>query len=244
MRHPVLTFVRNPSVDAQTAWQFFKNPIHGGENFWHTRALPFHESLADLEQKSDPRRILEAYIQRLYKEHAQALTAREHELEAFITRSLPLFFQQTDRLFPECPWPQQSLTVLFSVFNFCPRFLEEGAFQIFSADSNQAALFTTCHELLHFIFYHFAEETFPKLQTLDKNSGTFWLLAELFNHVIQRTPAFTAIHGEPGESTYAVLQPYAQRARELWHDDVRAWIVSMFPIVNSTHETAQNPTGV
>lgn len=154
-----------------------------------------------------------------------------------------MFFQQTDRLFPGHPWPQKTYTAYFSAFNFCPRFLEEGSFQVFLADNNQGALFTTCHELLHFIFYDFAQKKFPDLEKLDKDSGTFWLLAELFNDMIQRTPAFTAIHGEPGENTYTVLQPYGQRAKELWDGDVGSWIPSMLPIVNSTHETIQNPAG-
>ena len=153
------------------------------------------------------------------------------------------YCEQTDRLFPEHPWLQQTYTAFFSVFNFCPRFLKDGSFQLFLEDTNRGALFTTCHELLHFIFYDFAQKKFPELQTSDENSGSFWLLAELFNDVIQRTPAFMAIHGEPGESTYTVLKPYRQHARELWNGDVSAWIAAMLPIVNSTRETIQDPTG-
>lgn len=239
MQHPTLIFRQDPALDAQIAWSFFENPIHGGEDFWQTRALAFHEPLENLDQHPHPRHVLETYVRELTQNHAHALAARGQELETFITRSLPMFFQQTDRLFPGHPWPQQTYTAFFSVFNFCPRFLKDGSFQLFLHDTDQVALFTACHELLHFIFYDFAQKKFPDLQTLDKNSGPFWILAELFNNMIQRTPAFTAIHGEPGENTYTVLQPYEQRARELWGGDVGTWITSMFPIVNSTHETVQ-----
>ncbi len=84
----------------------------------------------------------------------------------------------------------------FSIFNFCPRFLEESEFQVFLFDDKNSQLYTIFHECLHFMFYDFAKKKFlDSLEKMDTEKGVFWDMAEVFNAVIQDTDEFILLHG-------------------------------------------------
>jgi len=232
MKHPTLQFNLSPELDQKMAWEFFQQSMHGGDLFWETRAVLYHEELKHLGQQKQPKKFLNHYVHNTYSENIESLQARLDEIEELWTEQQSTFFSETDKRFPTHPWPHAHVTAYGSLFDFCPRFLQEGSFQIFLGDTDEGVLFTIAHELLHIIFYDFVNTHRPTFKTLETESGVFWELAELFNIVIQDTPAFINLHGSPGPTSYTDLAPYVEHAKQIWKKDVLSWLDEMIVILS------------
>ena len=116
------------------------------------------------------------------------------------------------------------------LFDFCPRFLDSGKFQIFLYDKRDMQIFTIFHEMLHFIFYDFAKKTFPeKFKNADTDKGEFWDLSEVFNTVIQDTGDFIKLHGKIKELGYPDHKHLIIKGKKLWKEnqDLSKWITGM-----------------
>jgi len=224
MNHPSFVFKEDAELDIEIAWEFFESPVRGGDDFWQSRVVPFCEDLADLSKESDPYEKLVKHVRAAYGRDVETMRERERYVEELITLHAPAFFAETDRLFPGFHWPHKKITIIFSIFAFCPRFLKVGYFQVFLEDSDKGILFTAFHEMLHFLFYSFVKKSFPEYQDMDTEQGPLWILAELFNAVIQNTPEFVALHGKPGPTNYKVLEPLIDQATEAWNGSVYEWV--------------------
>ncbi len=89
---------------------------------------------------------------------------------------------------------------------------------------------TVFHEMLHFIFYDYCLKNYPTVfKKQNTESGPFWEIAELFNAVIQQTPAFSKLHEPINEIGYPKLKSKFKEAKKVWNDDTDDWI-TMFGI--------------
>lgn len=197
MKQPKITLKFDQQLDQEIAWNFYNCPEFGGCNFWEERVLKHHPGLSEIKSANNSKKFLDEYIFKYYSSHQEEIQNLSRKTESFLRQEEDNFFSTVDKIFQGHPWPKEEFIGDFSIFDFCPRFLEDGEFQVFIYDSKKLQLFTIFHEMLHFIFYDFVKNKFPEtLGKMETEEGRFWDLAEVFNAVIQDTDDFIKLHGK------------------------------------------------
>ncbi len=223
---PRLKFKLNPELDFEIAWDFYKQPKQEGVDFWQKGALRYHDNLVAIEKFKNKKAYLSDYVLSLYKKHPNEFDHQKKEIVALYKKKEQLFFHETGKVFKNHPWPKGKYIAYLSIFDFCPRFLNDKTFFVFMYDDDNNILITIFHEMLHFIFYDYCSENYPQIfKSKNTESGLFWEIAELFNAVLQQTSAFTKIHGWPGEIGYPSLKSKFSKAKKIWDGDINSWII-------------------
>ena len=226
MKTPKLKFEFNPEFDFNLAWEFYNNPNHAGANFWNNGALKHHSELKDMDFVKKKKDFLFNYINRYYEQQNNRIEKRKKEIEVLYDKKHSQFFDEIGKIFKDYPWPKGKYIAYLSIFDFCPRFLNDKTFFVFVDDNDQNMIFTISHEMLHFIFYDYClakhSDIFKKQDT---ESGPFWEIAEIFNVVVQQTHGFIALHGKINNG-YPDLKPKIKSAKDLWTGDIDSWIKS------------------
>lgn len=234
MPHPTIQLKFNQKLDQSLAWDFYSYPEFGGCNFWEERALVHHPKLREINSLKNPEGFLDKYISEFYASHFEEMKKLSKKTANYLNQTQDNFFKVVDDIFNHYPWPRKKFIGCFSIFNFCPRFLDWGGFQIFIYDKRNMQLFVIFHEMLHFIFYDFAQKTFPdKFKNLDTDKGKFWDLAEIFNAVVQNTNNFIKLHGKIENIGYPNHKDRILKGKNLWekNQDLSNWITKMMKVV-------------
>ncbi|MDD5696576.1 MAG: hypothetical protein PHO90_01205 [Candidatus Pacebacteria bacterium] len=230
MEHPTIKLQFDQRLDQDMAWSFYNNQKIGGCDFWKERALRHHPLLINIESAEDKRKYLDNYISEYYVSHKNEIESLSNKTIEYLKQEQEKYFLLVDKIFKNYPWPKKELIGNFSIFDFCPRFIEDGEFQVFIYDNRNLQLFTIFHECLHFIFYDFAQKNFPEtLGKMNIEEGKFWDLAEVFNAVIQNTDDFIDLHGKIENTGYPDHKDLIAKGALLWekYHDVYAWISEM-----------------
>lgn len=229
MGTPKLKFKFSPKLDSKIAWGFYNTPEYAGVNFWKKGALQYHDELNAIEKTQRRKLFLSNYVISLYRQHKNEFEHRKKEIEMLYKKEEQKFFRETGKIFKNYPWPSGKYIAYLSIFDFCPRFLEDKTFFVFMYNDDKGIVFTIFHEMLHFIFYDYCLTKHPKVfKSQDTESGRFWEIAELFNAVIQQTPTFKklhgSIHGSINDVGYPELKSKFKTAKKAWKGDVDDWI--------------------
>lgn len=234
MSNPAIQLKFDQKLDQDLAWDFYSHPNYGGCDFWEERALFHHPKLLEIEVAKNHKIFLNKYISEFYSSHFDEIKKRSHKTSIHLDQSQNDFFKIVDKIFNHHPWPKEKFIGVFSIFDFCPRFLDWGGFQIFIYDNRSVQLFTIFHEMLHFIFYDFTKKTFPeKFKKANTEEGKFWDLAEIFNAVVQDTDNFIKLHGKIKNIGYPSHKNLIIKGKNLWtkNQDLNQWIIKMMKIV-------------
>ncbi|NQV88004.1 MAG: hypothetical protein HQ402_00420 [Parcubacteria group bacterium] len=230
MSNPIIQLKFDQKLDLEMGWEFYSDQEFGGCNFWKERALAHHPKLSEIEMAKNPHLFLDQYISEFYNIHSSEMNGLSQKTPLYLSESQDLFFELVDKIFNHYPWPKKEFVGIFSIFDFCPRFIDSGSFQIFLYDNRRMQLFTIFHEMLHFIFYAYAQKTFPeKFTNLNTDEGKFWDLAEIFNAVIQDTDDFIKLHGKIEGIGYPNHQEMIITGKDLWKNNpnINGWITEM-----------------
>ncbi|MDD4439712.1 MAG: hypothetical protein PHS04_17020 [Tissierellia bacterium] len=230
MKQPKILLKFDQRLEQEIAWNFYSHPEFGGCDFWTERALKHHPELSEIKSADNPQEFLNEYISKYYSSHQEEIKNLSKKTEGFLRQEEDNFFSTVNRIFQEHPWPKEEFIGDFSIFDFCPRFLEDGEFQVFIYDTKNLQLFTVFHEMLHFIFYDFVQKKFPEnLGRMNTEEGQLWDLAEVFNAVVQNTDSFITLHGKIDNIGYPDHKELISKGSSLWKNkpDVYQWIVEM-----------------
>jgi len=234
MQNPIIELQFDKKLDQDIAWQFYNNPNIGGVDFWQERVIKFHPKLKDIDKEKDKKKFLSNYILAYYNEHQKELEKLSKEVDINLGQKQDKFFEKTAKIFNDYPWPTKKIMGNFSIFNFCPRFLDDNEFQVFLYDDKDHQSFTIFHECLHFLFYDYAKKKFPKtLGKMETESGSFWDLAEVFNVVSQNTEDFKSLHGEIKDIKYPEHKKLIEYGMDIFNKDkdVYKWIKEMLKVI-------------
>lgn len=230
MNKPIIRLHFDQKLDQDLAWEFYNNQVIGGCNFWKERAIKYHPSLINIESVKNKREHLDKYISEYYLSHKNEVQLLSNKTIKYLKEKQEKYFLLIDKIFKGYPWPKEELIGNFSIFDFCPRFLEDGEFQVCVYDSRNIQLFAIFHECLHFIFYDFAQKRFPEtLGKMNTEEGKFWDIAEVFNTVIQNTDDFIDLHGKIDNIGYPDHKKLIVKGTLLWENNpnVYNWINEM-----------------
>jgi len=100
----------------------------------------------------------------------------------------PCFFSLVDTIFGGRTWPSGKYIAFGTIWGMYPRFLEDKTFQIpFWHRTPRYIPVVIAHELLHFMFYDYFYERYPKYYRPEDNLFV-WHVSEIFNTIIQNSP--------------------------------------------------------
>jgi len=234
MQHPIVKLKFNKKLDQKMAWEFYCNQKIGGCDFWQARALKYHSELSQIALAKNPKSFLKTYISDFYEIHNAEIQKLAENTTKYFYEKQDAYFSTVNKIFSGYPWPKNKFTGYFSIFDFCPRFLNKGDFQVFIYDTKNLQLFTVFHELLHFIFYDFAKKSFPEIfKKMDTEKGKFWDLAEIFNAVIQDSDDFIKLHGKIESIGYPNHKDLIIKSKDLWqkNPNLNQWMTEMLKIL-------------
>lgn len=223
-----IKFELNKELDKQMAFIFINrtNKV-GGVDFSKsvTSVHPELEAVKDLNE-DDKKKVIGEYFDKFYDNNSKDL---ENHILNFQTNWKEIevdFTKQLNKIFKNPIKPEGKWIGYLSIINCNPRFLDNKTFQIFykhRSGSNSVAI----HEILHFFFYDYAIKNFNNIfGELDENKGIFWMLAELFNDVIQTLPEFVEIQGNTETFGYPDHIKHQDFLKKLWANkqDIDIWI--------------------
>ncbi len=234
MKYPVIKFIFDQKLDQDLAWEFYSRPKFGGRDFWKERALVHHPNLARMDSAKNPKEFLNRYISEFYSSRSDEIKKLSKKTTQHFNKKQVDFFLAATHIFKNHPWPKKEFAGCFSIFDFCPRFLDWGGFQVFIYDKPNLQLFTIFHEMLHFIFYDFAQQKLPKIfKKMETEKGKFWDLAEVFNAVIQSSNDFIKLHGQIKNIGYPDHESLILQGKGLWekNPDLNRWIIEMMEVI-------------
>ncbi|MBU3925307.1 hypothetical protein KJ854_05235 [Patescibacteria group bacterium] len=233
MKQPIIKLKFNQKLDQELAWSFYSNQEFGGCNFWEERALKHHPKLIEIRSAKNQKNFLYKYIINFYKSNNGEIKALSKNTIEYLNQEQDKFFLVVDKLFKGHPWPRKKFIGYFSIFDFCPRFIDSDEFQVFIYDSRDLQLFTIFSEMLHFIFYDFAQKNFPETKKMNTEQGKLWNIAEVFNAVIQNTNDFISLHGKIKNIEYPYHKKLILQGSILWkkYPDAHNWIKEMLKLV-------------
>lgn len=227
MRTPKLKFRFDAKLDFEIAWDFYNNPKYAGIDFWKKGALRHHDELKFIEKRQMKKVFLSNYVESLYNQHKNEFEHRKKQIEALYKKKEQIFFYETEKILKNHLWPKGKYNAYLSIFDFCPRFIDDKTFFVFMYEDDNNILMTIFHEMLHFIFYDYCLKKYPRVfKKKNTESGSFWELAELFNAVIQQAPAFEKLHGPVGNIGYPTLRSKFGMAKKKWNGNIDDWITT------------------
>ena len=158
MNYPIVNFDFNQELELNLALEFYNNPRHGGNDFWQERAIKYHPKLKEINDANNKKEFLNKYISEYYASNKKDIESLGDEIRKNFKDKERAYLLLVDKIFAGYAWPNEKYTGYFSIFDFCPRFIDSGEFQVFIYDKKENQLFTISHEMLHFIFYNYAQK--------------------------------------------------------------------------------------
>lgn len=175
MDYPKVKFRLNKELDKRMAIEFLGHNYHGGINFAQGIFGP-HPGI---------KIPIFCYIDNFYKQNRGFLLKVASRFQKVWSKKANSFFNATNTVFHSHPWPKGRYIGYISIFNCGPRFLDNKTFQIFYKNSNQKIVFSTTHEILHFLFYDYIDKKRKDIKN-KLNENQIWKLSEIVNEILLR----------------------------------------------------------
>lgn len=208
----------------------------GGIDF-SRRIINIHpelEKIREIDKEDEKKReAISNYFDLFYEQHGDYLKRKKVEFNKEWKEVEDEFLDVTGKIFKGYPFPRGKYVGYLSIIDCNPRFLEDKTFQIYYLH-RYGVRYVTAHELLHFIFYDYAEKKYPELfKELDTEGGSFWDLAEIFNSIILHTPSFIKIHGIKEKVVYPEHLKYLPELDKIWREyqDIDKFIVKAYRLL-------------
>ena len=190
MHHPHIKFYASPIKDSKTAALFIKEAKYsGGQNLeW-----AFYAKYPELRSSAlkDARTINDL----IKKKYANIIGLRQQlaQHEQRWNKISKKYFALVEDLFGARVWPKGKYVAYGTIWGMYPRFLEDKTFQIpYKHKHPRYILVVIAHELLHFMFYDYFFEIYPKYRA-NKYNFFVWNVSEIFNTVIQNSSSWIRV---------------------------------------------------
>lgn len=169
----------------------------------------------------------EHFIDEYYKMNKKDLDESLEELKSEISKSEAGFFDVIETIFGE-DFRSNDFNGALSIFDCNPRYLEDGIFQFYYKKDLLDKIEVVMHETLHFIFFDYCDRNLGDLVSgLDKNSGPYWALSEIFNVIILNKSEFQIIMKRPELMFYPDLREVFSEVESIWeanNGDIRKFV--------------------
>jgi hypothetical protein len=189
--HPTVRFHLSAAQDKRTLRAFEKDAIYDqGRNLeWAVfKKYPTLKSEYNELGRLTHEQPMLRFINETYRSQRPQMERTMLEHRKRWERIAPSYFKLIEKLFDHRTWPRGKYIAYGTIWGVYPRFLENKTFQIpFRHKVPQYVPVVIAHELLHFLFYDYFYERFPKLSR-QKDASFVWHVSEIFNTLVQNSP--------------------------------------------------------
>ncbi len=192
MTHPNVIFRKSSKKDLKSIQTFTKESVYDNGRNLDWAAFTKYPGLKkyfvnEKGYKINNLQALRNFIDTAYRTKQTKMDRALEGHEKRWTKIAPTFFSLVDSLFHGRKWPRGKYIAFGTIWGVYPRFLEDKTFQIpFWHRNPRYVSVVIAHELLHFMFYDYFYERYPKLKP-SKNNFFVWQISEIFNTIIQNS---------------------------------------------------------
>ncbi|MBU1557717.1 hypothetical protein KKC45_02040 [Patescibacteria group bacterium] len=194
---PKIKFKISVKKDIDTLLAFTRDAnFDGGENLnWAIfRKYPQLKKHYD-NNKITNQKELEKFIKDKYKKEKEITEKNLSIYEKNWRKIESKFFKLSDELFEKKYWTKGKYTAFPTIWGMFPRFLEDKTFQVpYKYRKKKYVNVVIAHELLHFAFYEYIFDKYPKYKA-DKYNFLIWNTSEIFNEITQNSPKWLKVFG-------------------------------------------------
>ena len=185
-------FSLNKNLDKKIVAEFL-DIQQGGIDFGEG-IISLHPKLKSTRQLKAQKRkaFISSYVDSYYDDHQSSIKHNLRAIEVSWRQRERKFISTTTNIFQGFPFPSGQYIAFASIVDCNPRFLETKTFQIYYKKPTPEAVYTTAHELLHFIFFDFIEKKLAK-EIKILSEAQIWDLSEIFNVIILTTTLYQDI---------------------------------------------------
>lgn len=198
-------------------------------NFFELKAggVDFGKKIID-DHGSINKENYQVYIDDYYKNNHAELTTSLEDVNNSLQKSMGGFFDAVKDIFKQ-DFSEKEYFGALSIFDCNPRYLDKNIFQVYYKRGILNKQKVVYHEILHFIFFDYCDTELKNLVAgLDKNSGIYWELSELFNTIVLNLPELQKFLKDPEDSVfYPKLKKILPVIEKIWNDsnrDIRKFV--------------------
>ncbi|MFA6348653.1 MAG: hypothetical protein WCX06_00505 [Candidatus Paceibacterota bacterium] len=137
------------------------------------------------------------FVKNKYEDLAQSIASNLAHYERKWRDIEPKFDELVRQIFGDYPWPKGKYIAYSTIWGIYPRFLDDKTFQVPYRHRNKRYVnVVIAHELLHFIFYEYFFEHYPRYRGDDYDMFS-WHVSEIFNNVVQNSQPWLSVFGLP-----------------------------------------------
>jgi hypothetical protein len=217
---PIIKFRLNKALDKELLYHFLGRTDVSGYNF-KKFVLNEHPSL------KRNKKFISKYVEDYHLKHAKLIEKKKASIEKEWRKHEEYFFNKTSKLFNH-KWPKGKYIAYVSICPINPRWIHNKTFTVFYKVKYNHNIIIV-HELLHFMFYNYTSEKFPKRLNEDKK----WTLSEIFNVILMNQEFLRKIY-KHREYPYPDHKKYIPRFQRLYkkHENIHEFIKAAIKEVN------------
>lgn len=232
MFYPRITFRKSAKKDFETLHAFAKDAKYdnNGRNLnWAIfNKYPQLKTQLDKDKhyKIKNEKSLRYFVYKTYQAKWTAMDRALTQHRQRWTKIAPHYFSLIDALFNNRKWPRGKYIAFGTIWGMYPRFLKDKTFQIpFWHRAPRYISVVIAHELLHFMFYDYFYEHYPKYHR-PEDSFFVWHISEIFNSIIQNSPQWLKVF-ELKSMAYPEHKKIITKLEKKYHQYV-GWDVDKF----------------
>ena len=191
--HPRIKFRRNEKKDLEIVHTFIKDAEYdkGMSLVWavfnkYPQLKKLFNENKGYEIKDES--VLSHFIYKKYHDRQMAMDRALEQHKKCWEQMAPRYFSLVDTLFNNRTWPEGNYIDFGTIWGMYPRFLKDKTFQVpYWHRTPRYVSVVIAHELLHFMFYDYFYERYPRYHR-PKDNLFVWNISEIFNTVVQNSP--------------------------------------------------------
>jgi hypothetical protein len=194
MHHPTIRFMTNAEKDLVALRGFVRDARFDGgaalEQAVFTRVPALRAWFRGSRPQSGAWPAIEQTVRILHRKEALVIRRDMARYRRAWQRLAPRFFVLVEDIFGTVSWPAGKYAAYPTIWGMFPRFLNDKTFQVpVRFRRKRYVSVVVAHELLHFLFFAHLFRSRPVLRR-ERDSFRVWHASELFNAVVQGTPAW------------------------------------------------------
>jgi len=221
-KYPKLKFIIDSNKEIETYFGFLRDAKYRNLNREMRWAFyNLHPKLKVLKSKNlskkERKNIIQGYVNDYYKRHLPEIKKNTFLIKKRWKKFEKKFFILTNKIFKNYPWPKGKYIAYPTIWGMYPRDIKNKILWFpFKHKIKNYPLVVIAHEMLHFIFYDYLYEYYPKYKN-HKYDFKIWNISEAFNIVIQTQKEWLDIFRQKPMG-YPEHKKLIQKIKKFWRE--------------------------
>lgn len=217
-----LRFYSNKNFDKEMIKVFLKES-GGGINFGKgiVKIHPQLKQIQSMQEVKEKKELINKYTDFYYKNNKKSIQKNIDRIRTAWRKVEKKYQYITENYFENFKLNQKNITAYASIINCNPRFIESKTFQFYYKKTQEDAIHTIAHEILHFYFFDFINLNFKKESTA-LSDDKLWDLSEIFNYIVLKSDKYSKIINKKFITHYPDHKPFLNEFENAYKNSFNA----------------------